>query len=180
MIRRDEARIGGHTKRRSQTTVLRPQYPDDPTKNHEICCYEGCRRDDCGRDPIRRRTHAHRKRTASISALVYHRRKICLVTQPNMIGRRGSEVKDVEETGRGQRRQNTHCIRYGFNDSGECELHNRPAHPMISAIPATTAVGKSHHRRNFVASPMWMTAHTIPRRTGSDWVRMVERERIEG
>jgi hypothetical protein len=55
---------------------------------------------------------------------------------------------------------NTHCMR---NPSERiCWLdQKRPPHPMISPVPASTTVGKSHHMRHLMACVMWATVHWV-------------------
>jgi hypothetical protein len=38
-----------------------------------------------------------------------------------------------------------YCIRYGLSDVGFFDDHSRPLQPMISASPASAAVGKSQY-----------------------------------
>jgi hypothetical protein len=51
---------------------------------------------------------------------------------------------------------------------GDIEDHSRPLHPISSPRPQSTAVGKSHHTRKYVACPTWRTG---VRMDGQRWTR---------
>lgn len=51
----------------------------------------------------------------------------------------------------------TNWIVNGVSAVGAREDHSRPLHPISSPSPQSTAVGKSHHIRKYVACPTWRT-----------------------
>ena len=55
-------------------------------------------------------------------------------------------------------------MRYGVDSVTFLLDHSRPLQPMVSARPARTAVGMSHHKRNVIACPKCITVKKYEKR----------------